>query len=84
MRRFHILIIFIYTVKSFQLHRILHLFFESGELTRKINPMNVEMDLREDILQRQSFERLKMGDVLGSFCEAVVEHPSDDVLDVTS
>ena len=46
--------------------------------------MNVEMDLCKDVLQRQAFERLQMGNVLRSFSEAVVEHPSDDVLDVAS
>ena len=42
------------------------------------------MNLRENILQRQAFEGLQMGNLLRRFGEAEIEHPSDDVLDVAS
>ena len=52
-------------------------------LTGKIDPVDVEVDLGEDVLQRQSFQRLDAGDLLRSLGETQVQHPSDDVLDVT-
>ena len=53
-------------------------------LTGEIDPVDVEVDLGEDVLQRKAFQRLDAGDLLRSLGETQVQHPSDDVLDVTS